>query len=930
MPPQSPRGGSSAGLAAKRSSATPLSPPKEPSAQPSESPAAEREPARVPGEVVPPATTLEEAVILGANLEGLPHRPRGIETTRQHLEQHRDRLVLVFLHYARMSGVSSLREATRLRLAGLQQLARDSLLDTRDFDLNAIGRVLATYAEDDGKHKVGSKDTGPSPESAELRIDEFLRLLVQLSFCWVHPRHGHALFDAPRPNQTFVNNTTVLGKIDEAMAVPHAVEKMLQQCLPRMKGNEGAEYRLRLSRDKAAQEVLASYATQLEEWAANLRKSLQATRADPLEHWSMALDARRCLGTVSVPITDRNGNQSVYKATLSAAQARVCFLEAQTQVAPLSLNKPFAMFETPVVLEALCRCGEVKYGGVAAMDSLAKCVGGIVRNVSGRANEVEVLTEAVVGKDTETSEEVGVRAEEARKSNWARCWKLMVVNDLPGWPLWESQLHDVIEPHFADLHSIFVHYCGCSIQGTMSLSSATKLGLMEMLQLVRDTSMATRLFNEDEISRHFVAANSQAAIAASGSSERNKHAAGVAPPKEKSKYYDPIAEALRKRREKEVTTNDMQLNLFEFVCFLVKCGFWRCNPQWGSKYNRRDLTPVPDSVRIFLDGFLPRAKRDTSGEFRRMLELDAETQGVLSAYRERLHDWLRKALRNDSGNKEANAQQGSVKMTYSLWQTLLDGPDAEQLKPGMPKPACPKMVGEWDCKQESQITGDERVLARVQITMRAKLSIPQVRWNFLRSQAVEQLGEGEVDDDSEYASLDFAELQEALARCACDMFAQAMVLWLPSHNKFLFTRAEALRAFLRVLMWEASVEHVMWEAALISAKKFDPEAPGAREKLFHQSEAEWRLFKDCWARMPLMDIYGFPLWEQGVHDCVQTHFAALMRVFSHYSKGVSGIDSAADALEMELEEFHDFVKDAKLETKLVRFDAMCVVFAKAK
>ena len=47
-----------------------------------------------------------------------------------------------------------------------------------------------------------------------------------------------------------------------------------------------------------------------------------------------------------------------------------------------------------------------------------------------------------------------------------------------------------------------------------------------------------------------------------------------------------------------------------------------------------------------------------------------------------------------------------------------------------------------------------------------------------------------------------------------------------------------------------------------------------------------------------------------------------MRVFSHYCKGISGIDSAADALEMELEEFHDFVKDAKIETRLIRFDAM--------
>ena len=39
----------------------------------------------------------------------------------------------------------------------------------------------------------------------------------------VYPRHGHALFDAPRPNQNFVNQATVLGKIDEAIAVPNAV-----------------------------------------------------------------------------------------------------------------------------------------------------------------------------------------------------------------------------------------------------------------------------------------------------------------------------------------------------------------------------------------------------------------------------------------------------------------------------------------------------------------------------------------------------------------------------------------------------------------------------------------------------------------------------------------------------------------------------------
>ena len=282
----------------------------------------------------------------------------------------------------------------------------------------------------------------------------------------------------------------------------------------------------------------------------------------------------------------------------------------------------------------------------------------------------------------------------------------------------------------------------------------------------------------------------------------------------------------------------------------------------------------------------------------------------MSEYRERLHDWLRLALRQDVGNKTADTQNPGTRLTYALWVALMDGPDAEQLKPGMPRAACPKMVGEWSCKQESQITGDERVLARVQIEMSAKLSIPQCRWNFLRSQAVEDLGIGETEESADFATLDFHELQECIARCAVNMFDAAMHQWLPSHQRYVFDRAGAVRAFLRVLLWEASVEQVLWEAALIEAPRFDlstvPSTP-----LQGQTQTEFDLFRECWAKMPLMDIYGYPLWERGVYETVRDNFAPLMRVFSHYSKGVSGIDSAADAPEMELEEFHDFVKDAK-------------------
>ena len=208
------------------------------------------------------------------------------------------------------------------------------------------------------------------------------QLFVQLAFCWANPRHGHALFDTPRPNQTFVNQATSLAKLDEATVVPNAVKRCIEECLPRMKGTGGDDYRARLKADRDAQGVFSSYEVELEQWAARLRASLASTRLDPLELFSRALDAKRCLGSVSVPITDRHGHQKQYRASLSASQARVCLLEAQRDVIGLALGRNVSLFDTPTLLEALARCGEVKYGSVEAMHG---CAGGAPRPSSHAA-----------------------------------------------------------------------------------------------------------------------------------------------------------------------------------------------------------------------------------------------------------------------------------------------------------------------------------------------------------------------------------------------------------------------------------------------------------------------------------------------------------------------------------------------------------------
>merc|ERR1719271_2002357 len=139
--------------------------------------------------------------------------------------------------------------------------------------------------------------------------------------------------------------------------------------------------------------------------------------------------------------------------------------------------------------------------------------------------------------------------------------------------------------------------------------------------------------------------------------------------------------------------------------------------------------------------------------------------------------------------------------------------------------------------------------------------------------------------------------------------------------------ADAVRAWLSNLWYEKSPEMCMWEATVIKADRYDWQKQTKMLPGF--SPAQHKLWCQCWGNIVLLDNHHFPLWEKGVHDTLQTHFPVLMRIFSHYTKGISGIDSAADALEMELEEFHDFVKDAKMETRMINFTTMTNVFAKA-
>ena len=61
------------------------------------------------------------------------------------------------------------------------------------------------------------------------------------------------------------------------------------------------------------------------------------------------------------------------------------------------------------------------------------------------------------------------------------------------------------------------------------------------------------------------------------------------------------------------------------------------------------------------------------------------------------------------------------------------------------------------------------------------------------------------------------------------MYSQMMEVYLPSHDRIAMTMADAVRAFIRNLLWEDSVEMSMYQITLIKADAKQNKAPHRRD-----------------------------------------------------------------------------------------------------
>jgi len=221
---------------------------------------------------------------------------------------------------------------------------------------------------------------------------------------------------------------------------------------------------------------------------------------------------------------------------------------------------------------------QLRYGYTHSlpMSPVGEKVAAMIANILGDLNEEQVITAATyITAERFTPAAAppkGVSPDAHRE--WLMTWEMLQLAQLPGFPLWEKDVHDVLAGNLESLQSIFKAYAA----GTLG-TGAQEMDMEEFHDFVIEANLITDQYGFDAMSGQFTKAN-----------------AG---------------------------SNDTVLEMHEFLTMLVRISFYRANPQYGMKNMAKkdnmkidktlvDETPLPGCLSDMLTNLvLPNARHDT-------------------------------------------------------------------------------------------------------------------------------------------------------------------------------------------------------------------------------------------------------------------------------------------------------------------------------
>ena len=230
-------------------------------------------------------------------------------------------------------------------------------------------------------------------------------------------------------------------------------------------------------------------------------------------------------------------------------------------------------------------------------------------------------------------------------------------------PLWEKDVHDVMQARFKDLISIFSHYAKSGVSATAE--DAVEMTMSEFKDLVKDTQMETKDLRFDVMCNMFIKANAlnTNAVREQRMNERKSAESKQEGPSDKASKGAAKTGGGREKRaaSKKDQEMDQELVLYEFCALLIRISFWRSNPYFGLHKLATKLVPFPDCLVALLDEcVLPNAKRDDSLVFREKLQNDPKLLQALEQYDAKLKSGgMRRPSRPTSARASARSSSSS-------------------------------------------------------------------------------------------------------------------------------------------------------------------------------------------------------------------------------------------------------------------------------
>ena len=314
----------------------------------------------------------------------------------------------------------------------------------------------------------------------ELVLYEFIALLVRISFWRANPYHGiHKLA------------TTLI-------PFPECLRSMLHEVvLPLAQRDDSALFKDKLAEDEDMQAALTEYKERLKVWFNKETQSMHLCgeqRKIKYEQWQEVLKKGKVIGIWEVhqesDIVGDERNRILHKCSLSLPQAKFAFLNSQSvdQIGAgvASDNSDSTTLDWDEFLECVARnygailailshfsdtrlsplrcvarCGVDKYKPCREM-SMAAAIRGFSANLLQEKTEEEVLIENTKVRATRFDWKRGSQPLEGQKlaahRKWLEVWERLEVMDMHYFPLWEKELHDVLQRHFPELTKIFLAY----------------------------------------------------------------------------------------------------------------------------------------------------------------------------------------------------------------------------------------------------------------------------------------------------------------------------------------------------------------------------------------------------------------------------------------------------------------------------------------